>query len=46
MRCSKEVSVIKGQLSKSNRVKCSDAQGDVPKCLIPSSVINSQWDKL
>lgn len=44
MRCSREASVMSGQLSNSNTVKCSDAHGDVPRWRIPSSVMSSQWD--
>lgn len=43
---SRLLSVIRGQLSNSNTAKCSAAQGDKDNCLIPSSVINSQCDKL
>lgn len=46
VRCSKETSVIRGQLSNSRIVKFSAAHGDVDKCLIPSSVINSQWESV
>lgn len=45
-RCSREASVIKGQLSSSITSKRSCAQAPFPKWRIPSSVISSQWDKL
>lgn len=45
-RCSREASVIRGQLSSSITSKRSWAQAPFPKCRIPSSVISSQWDKL
>lgn len=45
-RCSREASVIRGQLSSSITSKRSWAQAPLPKCRIPSSVISSQWDKL
>ena len=37
---------MRGQLSNSSTVKFSAAQGDVERCRIPSSVINSQWERL
>jgi hypothetical protein len=46
MRCSREASVISGQLSSSRTVKFSAAQGDVPRWRMPSSVMSSQWDRL
>lgn len=46
MRCSKEASVMRGQLSSSRTVKFSAAQGDVPRWRMPSSVMSSQWDRL
>lgn len=46
VRWSREASVTKGQLSSSNTVKFSAAQGDIERCLIPSSVISSQCDNV
>lgn len=46
MRCSKEASVMRGQLSSSRTVKFSAAHGDVPRWRMPSSVMSSQWDRL
>ena len=43
-RWSRLWSVMRGQLSSSNTVRFSLAQGDMPRCLIASSVINSQWE--
>lgn len=45
-RCSSEASVIRGQLSSSITSRRSWAQGPLPRCLMPSSVISSQWDRL
>ena len=45
-RWSKLASVIRGKLSSSKTIKCSDEHGAMPNWRIPSSVINSQWDKL
>ena len=38
--------MIRGQLSSSSSSMWSTAQGLPQKCLIPSSVINSQWERL
>jgi len=46
IKCSNDASVMSGQLSSSNTVSCSVEQGLEPRCRIPSSVINSQCDKL
>lgn len=46
VKWSKEASVTNGQLSNSNTVRFSAAHGDNDKCLIPSSVISSQCDKV
>ena len=45
-RWSKLASVIRGKLSSSRTIKCSDEQGAMPNWRIPSSVISSQCDKL
>lgn len=45
-RCSREASVIRGQLSNSITSRRSWAQAPFPRWRMPSSVINSQWDKL
>lgn len=45
-RCSSEASVIRGQLSSSITSRRSWAQGPLPRCLMPSSVISSQCDRL
>lgn len=46
IRCSRDASVIRGQLSNSSTAKCSEAHVEVLRCLMPSSVISSQCDKL
>lgn len=45
-RCSREASVIRGQLSNSITSRRSWAQAPFPRWRMPSSVISSQWDKL
>ncbi len=46
LRCSSVMSVIKGQLSSSTTCRRSWPHTLLLRCLIPSSVINSQWDRL
>ncbi|RLV62092.1 hypothetical protein DV515_00019687, partial [Chloebia gouldiae] len=41
LRCSREASVIRGQLSSSITSSRSWAQAPLPRCRIPSSVISS-----
>ena len=44
-RWSRLWSVIRGQLSSSRTSRFSLAQGDIPSCLMASSVMSSQWEK-
>ena len=46
--CSKEASVMSGQLSNSNtcNVSVTDAQLDMPSCRMPSSVIHSHLESV
>lgn len=45
-KCSNDASVMRGQLSNSITSRRSWAQAPLPRWRIPSSVINSQWERL
>ena len=45
-RWSREASVMSGRLSNSKTFRFSEAQGAMPSCRIPSSVMSSQWERL
>ena len=44
-RWSRLWSVMRGQLSSSSTTRFSLAQGDMPRCLMASSVMSSQWER-